>query len=140
MNTTTIAALAIIPLAQHKGPDGSLTVIPGPGPGGLGIGIRRVFTITNVPSGGTRGDHAHKDCIQVVVCLHGRVTVVIDDGRESTTIVLDDAAKGLFIPPGLWNHLTFDGPDTLIAVFCDQDFDHDEYLRDRKSYLVFKGL
>jgi dTDP-4-dehydrorhamnose 3,5-epimerase-like enzyme len=140
MNTTTIADLAIIPFEQHSGPEGCLTVIPCPGNGMLNMTVRRIFTISNVPAGGVRGDHAHKDCIQVVVCLHGSVTIVVDDGTAHSTFILNDASKGLFIPPGLWNHLTFAGPETMIVVLCDQDYDNDEYLRDRASYRAYKGL
>jgi dTDP-4-dehydrorhamnose 3,5-epimerase-like enzyme len=138
MNTSTIASLVHLRLWQHA-ESGILTVIPDSGAHALNIPIRRVFTITGVPEGGVRGDHAHRDCTQVVVCLLGRVTVVIDDGRDSTTVVLDSAARALSIPPGLWNHITFEGPGTVLAVFCDQPYDPADYLRDRAEFAIFKG-
>ncbi len=140
MNTTTIAALTILQLGQHKRPDGVLTVIPDDGPAGLGITVRRVFTVTDVPAGGVRGDHAHRDCTQVVVCLRGRVSVRVDDGRNAVTVELTGSDQGLSIPPGLWNHLTFDGPGTVIAVFCDQPYTETDYLRDRAEYEAYKGI
>ncbi len=140
MNTTTIASLSILRLGQHARADGVLTVIPDDGPEGLGIPVRRVFTVTNVPAGGMRGNHAHRDCTQVVVCLRGRVSVQVDDGRSTVTVELASADQALSIPPGLWNRLIFDGPDTVIAVFCDQPYTESDYLRDRAGYEAFKGI
>ncbi|MBL7938030.1 MAG: FdtA/QdtA family cupin domain-containing protein [Flavobacteriales bacterium] len=140
MNRTTIASLVNIRFQQQEGKEGSLTVIPDEGPKGLGIPIRRVFTITNVPVGGIRGDHAHRDCTQVVVCLRGRVSIEVDDARDSITVVLESAGEGLSIPPGLWNKLTLEGPDTVLAVFCDQPYAESDYLRDRREFEAFKGV
>ena len=140
MNRTTVASLTLIRLQQLKRDDGALTVIPDDGPAGLGITVRRVFTVTDVPAGGVRGNHAHRDCTQVVVCLRGRVSVRVDDGRDAVTVELASADQGLSIPPGLWNHLTFDGPGTVIAVFCDQPYTETDYLRERTEYEAFKGI
>ena len=140
MNTSTIASLSILRLGQHARADGVLTVIPDDGPQGLGIPVRRVFTVTDVPAGGLRGNHAHRDCTQVVICLRGRVSVQVDDGRSTTTVELTSAKEALSIPPGLWNRLTFDGPETVIAVFCDQPYTESDYLRDRNEYEAYKGI
>ena len=140
MKHTTVAALYRIRLQQDARKEGLLTVIPDDGPLGLGITVRRVFTVTDVPAGGVRGDHAHRDCTQVVVCLRGAVQIVIDDGNNAVDIRLSGSEEALFIPPGLWNHLTFDGPDTVVAVFCDQPYKESDYLRDRAEYKVYKGI
>ncbi len=137
MNATTISSLVQLRFGQHD-KDGILTVIPDQGPAGLGIAIRRVFTITGVPAGGVRGDHAHRYCTQVVVCLQGSVSIDVDDGHDRVTMVLDNASVGLSIPPGLWNRLTFAGPGTVLAVFCDQPYDPADYLRDRAEFKRFK--
>ncbi len=140
MNRNTISSLRVIDLQQHARDGGVLTVIPDTGSNGLGITVRRVFTVTDVPSGGVRGDHAHRDCTQVVVCLQGSVSIRVDDGKEAVTVLLDNASKALSIPPGLWNHLTFAGPETVIAVFCDQPYTDADYLRDRSAYMIYKGV
>lgn len=138
MKSTTIADLKVLSLRQHARADGVLTVIPDEGPEGLGIPVRRVFTVTDVPEGGLRGDHAHRDCTQVVVCLRGQVSIRIDDGRDFMRVELTGAGQALSIPPGLWNQLTFAGPDTVIAVFCDQPYTEEDYMRDRAVYKDYK--
>lgn len=140
MKDSKVDSVSRVRLEQHKRNDGQLTVIPDHGPSGLGINVRRVFTVTEVPAGGVRGDHAHRDCTQVVVCLRGAVVIVIDDGRDAMTVRLHGPEEALSIPPGLWNHLTFEGPETVVAVFCDQPYAESDYLRDRVGYRAYKGL
>lgn len=139
MRDSTIGSLVQLRFWQHI-QNGILTVLPDVGGESLGMPIRRVFTITGVQPGGIRGDHAHRDCTQVIVCLHGRVSAILDDGRSHCRIVLDRPEQGLFIPPGIWNHIVFESTDTVLVVFCDHPYDPEDYLRDRKEYLKLKGL
>lgn len=115
-----------------------MTVFPGGDPTGVPFPIARVFTIAGVPTKGRRADHAHRWCSQLLVCFNGAVEVKIDDGAATTTIALTDNGEGLLIPPVLWNSVTFDGPSTVLAVFCDEAYDPADYLRDRAEYLRLK--
>lgn len=136
---TTISDLRQLGFLQHHA-SGVLTVCEGEDPTGIDFPIRRVFAVSGVPAGATRGGHAHRFCTQVVLCLSGRVDIAIDDGRDTTTLVLDSSAQGLYIPPGLWNTLVFEGPGTIISVFCDYPYDVADYIRDRNEYLAIKGM
>ncbi len=68
----------------------------------LPFDIVRVFFVTDVPIGETRGKHAHKQCSQVLVCLNGECLVECDDGSSKRTFVLDSPDQGLLIPPSIW--------------------------------------
>ena len=111
MKDTTIGSLVQLRFWQHI-QNGTLTVMPDLGGESLGHPIHRVFTVTGVPPGGVRGDHAHKYCTQVLVS----------------------------IPPGIWNHITFESADTVLMVLCDLPYDPDDYMRDRAEYLKYKGV
>jgi dTDP-4-dehydrorhamnose 3,5-epimerase-like enzyme len=139
MKDSSIGSLVQLRFWQHI-QNGTLTVMPDLGGESLGMPIHRIFTVTGVPPGGIRGDHAHKYCTQVLVCLHGRVSIVLDDGRSHCRIVLEHPEQGLSIPPGIWNHIVFEGTDTVLLVFCDKPYDPNDYLRDRAEYLRYKGL
>ncbi len=130
----TLAGLQRVTFAQHAG-NGTLTVYPASTPAGVPFPIARVFTLSGVAPGGVRGNHAHRRCSQLVVCLSGRTMVAVTNGRNSEEIVLASASDGLLVPPGLWLTMTMDGPATLVAVFCDQPYDEADYLRDWNEFL-----
>lgn len=138
MSGTTIDALRQVAFGQYQR-DGVLTVFPCDDPEGIPFPIARVFTISGVPEGGTRGNHAHRACTQLVVCLTGQAAVQVDDGHDARTVLLDTAAVGLLIPPALWNVVTFRNAATVVAVFCDQPYDEADYIRDRAQYLLAKS-
>lgn len=136
----TIDELRLIRFPRFADASGSLTVFPDEGERALGMPIRRVFAVSGVPAGAVRGNHAHRWCTQTVVCLAGSVSVDLDDAQRTVSMVLDDPGAGVRIPPGIWNKLTFAGPDTAIIVFCDQAYDEADYLRDRTEFEALKRL
>jgi hypothetical protein len=139
MMQASVADAREISFPQHLG-NGVLTVYSGADTTGVPFPIARVFTLTGIAAGGTRGRHAHRACSQLFVGLSGRVELRVDDGRETRLIVLDDPAAGLLVPPGLWVELSFPGPEAVLVVFCDQPFDESDYIRDRAEFLGTKGL
>jgi dTDP-4-dehydrorhamnose 3,5-epimerase-like enzyme len=104
--------------------------------GGQGVPfeIRRVFTIS-AKAGDIRGEHAHKKCTQLLVCLSGQVRVVCDSGSAVTSHLLDSCSAGLLIPPRVWASEEYLTDGAVLMVLCDRTYEADDYIRD---YNVFK--
>lgn len=98
---------------------------------------RRYFVVFDVPSEETRGEHAHLRCHQFLVCVHGSVRVLADDGEHRTEVVLDSPGKGLHLPPMTWGTQYRYSRDAVLLVFASEPYDADEYVRD---YSRFKAL
>ena len=73
--------------------NGSLTVAEVGGQ--LPFPVRRFFTVFDVPAGELRGTHAHRECHQFLVAVHGSVTARVDDGARTAETVLDRPELGL---------------------------------------------
>ena len=56
--------------------------------------IRRVYYLYATLDGVERGFHAHRELRQVAVCVSGRCTMRLDDGRRKQDHVLDDPTQG----------------------------------------------
>lgn len=98
--------------------------------------VRRVFWVYDVPSTEVRGEHAHKNCHQFLVCVKGSVTVVTDNGIDRSEIILDKPTIGLHIPPMIWASQYQYSEDAVLVVFASDEYDADDYIR---SYLEFKN-
>ena len=137
MTPITVQAMRRIAFRQHHA-DGTLTVFPADRKG-VPFSIRRVFTITGVSPQGVRGNHAHRECSQLLACLSGQVTVIVHDGFETALETLNNDGVSLLIPPMLWNTVKFDGPSTVLAVFCDELYAASDYIRDWSEYTQLKA-
>lgn len=136
MINTKIDSIEAIQFNQIKN-SGDLTVFPIT-KSGTTIPVNRIFTISNVPVGGFRGNHAHRNCTQLVVCLNGCIELEITDGTQNKIIILTSAQNGILIPPGLWNKLKFIAPDTVLMVLCDELYDPEDYIRDWDEFIKIK--
>jgi oxalate decarboxylase/phosphoglucose isomerase-like protein (cupin superfamily) len=97
--------------------------------------VKRVFYLYDVPTGESRGAHAHKQLHQVLVCLAGSFDVLIDDGLSKDRIHLNRPWLGLHIPPLIWGaEVNFD-PGSVCMVLASDHYHESDYLRDYDEYL-----
>jgi len=113
-------------------------LVPIEGGNDLPFPIARVFVVYGVPSGEVRGDHAHRACEQVLVCLRGRCLVTCDDGTRTVEHVLDAPTSALHVPATIWASERYDMPGTLLMVFADRVYDETDYFRRREDFLAFR--
>jgi dTDP-4-dehydrorhamnose 3,5-epimerase-like enzyme len=100
---------------------------------------KRYFIVFDVPEGQTRGGHAHKEVEQFLVCVKGRVSVAVDDGRNRDEILLDSPLVGIYIPPRVWAVQRDHSSDAVLLVLSSDVYDPDEYIRDYDEFLKVAG-
>jgi len=89
---------------------------------------RRCFFVMDVPGKRVRGKHAQKKHEKFLVCLRGRVTVMVDDGRRRQEFLLKNPARGLHVPPMVWAEQYDFSPDAILAVFASARYDPRDYI------------
>ena len=96
----------------------------------------RLFTVFDVPSTEVRGEHAHRRCEQLLVCLHGSVRCLVDDGTHRAEFLLDRADVGLYIPALRWGTQYRYSADAILAVLASLPYDPDDYIRSYDEFLA----
>lgn len=99
----------------------------------------RYFIVFGVPSRETRGEHAHRQCHQFLVCVRGSCAVVADDGQRRVEVPLDALGTGLYLPPMVWGIQYKYSSDAALLVFASHHYDPDDYIRDYDEFLRVKG-
>ncbi len=97
--------------------------------------VKRYFMVFEVPSVEVRGEHAHRSCHQFLICTHGSVSVVADDGASREEFLLDDPCVGLHLPPMTWGVQYRYSPDAVLLVFASEHYDAADYIRDYQAFL-----
>ena len=97
---------------------------------------KRYFLVFDVPSYKVRGEHAHKECHQFLLCVHGTCSVVVDDGERRQEILLDRPNKGIHIPPMIWGIQYKYSRDAVLLVFASEYYEPEDYIRDYDQFLI----
>lgn len=97
--------------------------------------VMRYFVVFDVPSSEIRGEHAHKECHQFLVCLHGSCAVVADDGVNRQEFNLTRPEEGVYLPPLTWGVQYKYSADAVLLVFASHHYDDADYIRDYQEFL-----
>lgn len=89
----------------------------------------RYFTVFDVPSRDVRGEHAHRECEQFLICLKGSVRAIVDDGATREEYLLNSPDVGLYMPAMTWGTQYAYSPDAVLAVFASLSYDSADYIR-----------
>ncbi len=96
--------------------------------------IRRVYWLYDVPGGIARGGHAEKNNEELIIALSGAFEIVVDDGEQSKSFVLNRSYYGLFIPKGLWREIKEFSTNALALEFGSIPYSADDYIRDYDEF------
>lgn len=132
-NQALLGGAQLRPLTKVADPRGDL--IAGEWAKELPFVPQRFFVVHRVPDRRVRGQHAHRQCHQFLVCLRGGVSVLLDDGVARQEVRLDDSRQGLHIPPMLWAVQYRYSEDAVLLVLASQPYAADDYIRDYDVYL-----
>jgi dTDP-4-dehydrorhamnose 3,5-epimerase-like enzyme len=98
--------------------------------------IKRYFIVYGVPTAEVRGEHAHRELHQFLLCVHGSCRVVADDGVSRQEFALDDPSIGLHIPPMVWATQYKHSNDAVLLVFASAPYDGADYIRTYSEFLA----
>ena len=101
---------------------------------GLPFTPARAFTVFGVTSAEVRGEHAHRTCHQLLLCVNGSLSVLVDDGRARSEVVLADPSVGLYLPPLIWGSQFGYSADAVLVVLASHPYDGDDYIRDYETF------
>lgn len=130
---TSVEGVILYRLHTARDPRGALTVAE------MSLDMpfqpQRAFLTFEVPTTGVRGEHAHRECHQLLICTAGSVNVIADDGRTRQEFVLDRRDLALYLPPMVWGVQHKHSADAVLLVLASAPYDPEDYIRD---YDVFR--
>ena len=124
--------------AKYTDIRGDLTV--GNFPAEIPFSPARYFLVFHVPSSETRGEHAHKLCHQFLVCVHGSIAVVADDGSSREEFLLNSPELGLYLPPLTWGIQYKYSADAVLLVLASHAYDKNDYIRSYDEFMELTRL
>lgn len=133
---STINECKIIDLRKISDPRGNLTPVEG----GVDIpfDVKRIYYLYDVPSGESRGAHAHKELRQLIIAANGSFTITLDDGTNRKAFTLNRPYQGLLIVPGIWRDLDDFSSGAVLLCLASEHYQAEDYIRDYDEFLKYK--
>lgn len=97
--------------------------------------IKRIYYITRVADGVTRGFHSHRKLHQVLICLNGSVKIKTKNPNEEEIFELYDPSFGLYVGPYVWREMYEFTEGSVLLVLASEYYDEDDYIRNYDFYL-----
>jgi len=91
--------------------------------------------VYDVQSREVRGEHAHKELHQFLVCVKGSCSVMVDDGNCREEYTLDTPGAALHIPPMVWGVQYKYSPVAVLLVLASDVYNPGDYIRDYDEFL-----
>lgn len=99
--------------------------------------IKRVYYLYDTGENVTRGYHAHKNLKQILVCVKGSCKILLDNGKEKETVLLEKPYEGLYVTSNMWREMYDFSPDAVLLVLASEFYNEDDYIRDYNEFLKF---
>ncbi len=96
---------------------------------------KRFFIIYDVPSIEVRGEHAHREQHQFLICIKGSCSVVLDDGKNCDEVILNRPNLGLYIPPMTWGIQYKYSADAILLVLASDVYKSEDYIRNYDEFI-----
>lgn len=98
--------------------------------------IKRIYYIYGIGDLDTvRGKHAHKELEQVIFCLNGSFTFVLEDGIKKIKKKMSFPNIGLYIGPNVWHEMKDFSENAVILSVTSDYYNENDYIRDYREFL-----
>jgi hypothetical protein len=134
--TTTIDNCIVLDLPKYTTSAGHITAVNNLID--IPFDIKRVYYLYDIPSGETRGGHAHYLLYQLIVAAMGSFDVVLSDGKRRKTVTLNRPDKGLIVVPGIWRELENFSAGGILVVLASIEYSAADYIRQEKEFIKLK--
>ena len=135
MNDEVTSLGKIISLQKVVDPRGNLTVAQGMTD--IPFHVARVYWTYDVPSGTSRGGHAHKHCREFVIAVSGSFIVTLDNGHKKESFLLNHPYQGLLVETDIWRTLDDFSSGAVCLVLAEKTFDEADYIRNYDDFIDY---
>ena len=99
----------------------------------INFDIQRVYYIWGNSSDSIRGNHAHKDLEQVIICVSGSCDFKLYDGVKEEIITLNSPKKALYLKNKIWREFYNFSIDCILMVVASKKYKPEDYIYNKED-------
>lgn len=97
--------------------------------------IKRVYYMYDTGENVIRGRHAHKSLKQILICIHGKCKILLDNGVEKKIVLLEKPYEGLYVDNNMWREMYDFTEDAVLLVLASDYYKESDYIRNYEEFL-----
>ena len=97
--------------------------------------IARVFYMFGMDKDTIRGKHANRESTICFIPVKGSCRILVDNGMEKQSFIMDSPNKGLVCSPGTWKEMSDFSSDCVLMGICDTNYNGKEYITDYDTFI-----
>lgn len=132
----TVYDCSVIDISKIHNEAGNITVVENRK--NIPFDVKRIYYLYDVPSGETRGGHAHYELEQFIIAASGSFDVILNDGKNKKRVTLNRPNLALHIVPGLWRELDNFSSGSISIVLASHTYEEKDYIRNYNEFLKIK--
>ena len=94
---------------------------------------KRIYMVTGIPKGAIRGEHAHHETQQILICAKGQIIVYLDNGSKVDEFILNEG-DFVFMDKLVWDYQKFMTDDDVMVVISSTHYDISDYITDKDEF------
>ena len=112
---------------------GKLAVLERGGP--VFFDVQRVYYLFDVPSGTSRGGHAHRALDQLLIAISGSFTVDVEGAEGKASYVLNKPSQALRIGSMVWREMHDFSSNAVCLVLASTVYLESDYIRSHDEFI-----
>lgn len=136
LKNNTVFDCSIVDVSKVHNKAGNVTVVENGK--NIPFDVKRIYYLYDIPSGESRGGHAHYELEQYIIAASGSFDVLLDDGKNRKIVTLNRPNLALHVVPGLWRELDNFSSGSICMVLASHKYDECDYIRDYEKYIEYK--
>ena len=125
----------LVELPQISDGRGNLTFVEGLNH--VPFEVKRIYYLYDVSEDQPRGMHAHRHLKQLIIAIHGKFDVLLDDGcGNRETIELSRPNQGLQLETLVWREVVNFSLGAVCLVLASEYYDESDYIRSYNEFIA----
>ena len=97
--------------------------------------IKRIYHISQVPKGESRGMHGHLELEQVIFAISGSFKLDLWHGSNEFHFILDNPSIGVHVPKKSWRELSNFSDNAVCLVLASDVYNPRDYFYDKNQFI-----
>lgn len=103
--------------------------------GAVFFDVQRVYYLFDVPSGTSRGGHAHRALDQLLIAISGSFTVDVEAADGKASYVLNKPSQALRIGSMVWREMHDFSSNAVCLVLASTVYMESDYIRSHDEFI-----